>query len=556
MKAEEKNINDILSNKKYIIPPYQRPYSWDADNAIQLIDDIYTSFQEGIQEYFIGSLICIDQKSDTYEVVDGQQRLTTISIIIASLKNLISDKDIKIDLQQKIILKDPYRPNAQEEPRLKIRNKEYEIYTNYILQGKKSFKPSEPTYVQSLFIDNFQKTQDYLINLNNDTALRKLAEYILKNVFVVSVTTNNFTSSYRLFNVLNTRGLPLTPADLLKNRLFEIADKEKISHERVEAYWLEIEGILGIENMKKFLWVTRLSLKTVLNRVTLNIVEGYIDDLKNDFSEKELINFICELKRYASNYQKVIESDFDDARIYRIFKVLNILSDEWMPPVLAFINKESNGKNIDYTKLAEFITLFEKSYVQGWFLGKPKNYREQVCYDVLVAINTNKSFDEIKQCMIKNINNNAINIYFKQDIFIPSSSQRTFLKYVLLRIDQELDDESASREYGKTISIEHILPQTMNDEYWTSRFTPETHKNWVHKLGNLTLLCGNKNSKASNSSFDKKIDIYNKNNRRSPFNITKDLSDYSEWNLDALSSRHETLLEFAKEIWAIKSFSK
>jgi uncharacterized protein with ParB-like and HNH nuclease domain len=556
MNAEEKTINGILSNKKYIIPSYQRPYSWDAENVIQLIDDIYTSFQEGIQEYFIGSLICIEKESEIYEVVDGQQRLITIGLIIASLRNIISNEDIKIDLQQKIILKDPYRSNAQEEPRLKIRNNEYDIYTNYILQGKNSFLPSNPTYIENLFIDNFEKIQDYLKALNSEAELCKLAEYTLKNVFVVSVTTNSFTSSYRLFNVLNTRGLPLTPADLLKNRLFEIADKERIPHNRVETHWLEIENILGIENMKKFLWITRLSLKTTLNRVTLNIVEGYINDLKNKFSEKELINFICELKRYASNYQKVMESDFDDVRIYRILKVLNILSDEWMPPVLAFINKENNGKIIDYSNLAEFLILFEKSYVQGWFLGKPKNHREQVCYDVLVAINTNKSFDEIKQCMIKNINNNSIDIYFNQDIFIPSSSQRTFLKYVLLRIDQELDDESASREYGKTISIEHILPQTMNDEYWTSRFTPENHKKWVHKLGNLTLLCGNKNSKASNSSFDKKIDIYNKNNRRSPFNITKDLSDYSEWNLDTLSFRHETLLEFAKEIWAIKMPTK
>ena len=99
MEAKELKIVDVLTeNKKYIIPPYQRPYSWDDDHAVQLIKDIHESFESEAKEYFIGSLICINKGADTYEVVDGQQRLTTLSLIVAKIRDMTQDTDVKNEL--------------------------------------------------------------------------------------------------------------------------------------------------------------------------------------------------------------------------------------------------------------------------------------------------------------------------------------------------------------------------------------------------------------------------------------------------------------------------
>lgn len=208
MEAKESKIQDILTeNKKYIIPPYQRPYSWSRDNAEQLIDDIYQSFIAGDEEYFIGSMICINRGSNCYEVVDGQQRLTTLSLIFAQLKNCIDNRGIKDDLQKRVLPIDVYSDEANE-PRLVVREKEAPLYQYYILQGNQDYRPEKATHTEALFLDNYRAIGDYL-GARTQIDLRNLARFILQNVFVVFVQTSDLASSFRLFNVLNNRGMPL-----------------------------------------------------------------------------------------------------------------------------------------------------------------------------------------------------------------------------------------------------------------------------------------------------------------------------------------------------------
>ena len=554
MKAEEKTINDILSNKKYIIPSYQRPYSWNSDNALQLIDDIYTSFKEGTKEYFIGSLICIAKATDTYEVVDGQQRLTTIGIILAALKNQISKQDIENDLQQKIILKDIYgQDNAQEEPRLRVRSNEYDLYTKYILQGDKSFLPTIPTYTERLFLDNFEKLQDYFINLKDNDELCKLAGYILHKVLVVSVTTDSFTSSYRLFNVLNTRGLSLSQADLLKNRLFEIAAEKGFNQQRIESYWDEIETLVGIENMDKFLITHTISQKTNRNKAVpvFKLAEDFyklIKDKYNNDAEK----FILELKKSAENFQKIKEINFNNS-LSKVFRCLFFIPDEWVPPVLSFLNK-LNDNNTKLTKndFDTFIYYFEKVYMHRWFTKQVKSQREVVCYAAISDINNNKTIEDIIQTITHYKNNDGLINYLNSDVYIPRSNRMNLIKYVLFRIEESLQDESVTKNYHGTITIEHILPQTMTDKYWKARFSIDDHVTWINKIGNLTLLSGSKNSKAQNSGFDKKHDIYNASNSRVSFDLTKDVLNYTDWDLEALQKRNKKLIDISKNIWLVR----
>lgn len=128
MEAKECKVQDILTeNKKYIIPAYQRPYSWSSDNAEQLIDDIYQSYLSEDKEYFIGSMICINKGNNTFEVVDGQQRLTTLSLIVSELKKLIEHQGVKDDLQKRILPIDVYSDET-DEPRLVVRKKEHDLY--------------------------------------------------------------------------------------------------------------------------------------------------------------------------------------------------------------------------------------------------------------------------------------------------------------------------------------------------------------------------------------------------------------------------------------------
>lgn len=177
MEAKECKIQDILTeNKKFIIPSYQRPYSWTVDNAEQLIDDIYKSSQSDESEYFIGSMICINKGQNQYEVVDGQQRLTTLSIIVSELKKLIPIQGIKDDLQKRVLPIDVYSDET-DEPRLIVRKKEYDLYKYYILQDLKDYKPEKPSDTDLVFISNSEVVKAYLNQLSVEE-LKLLAKYI------------------------------------------------------------------------------------------------------------------------------------------------------------------------------------------------------------------------------------------------------------------------------------------------------------------------------------------------------------------------------------------
>nr|WP_253912511.1 HNH endonuclease family protein [Vibrio sp. B1Z05] len=139
-----------------------------------------------------------------------------------------------------------------------------------------------------------------------------------------------------------------------------------------------------------------------------------------------------------------------------------------------------------------------------------------------------------------------------KDLYEPRPNQVNLIKSILLRLDLEQQDESVIKTYTGRITIEHILPQKLANEYWNTRFSNEEHAVWLHKLGNLTLISGTKNSEAQNSDFDRKKDIYEKLNNKSSFDLTKDICKVPEWNISALKDRHETLKKSLINLWFVR----
>lgn len=551
MEAKEYKVQEILTeNKKYIIPAYQRPYSWNADNAEQLIDDIYQSYRSEENEYFIGSMICINKGNNTFEVVDGQQRLTTLSLIVSELKKIIVNQGVKDDLQKRILPIDVYSDET-DEPRLVVRKKERDLYKFYILQDKKEYKPENPSDTEQLFIENAKIIRDCLSKKDQDD-LKKMAKYILHNVFIVFVQTDNFLSSFRLFDVLNNRGLPLSNADLLKNTLFESASSMKQDPSQIEAAWLQIEDMVGVSNLDKFLTLHKLSEKKDRDRVLQKGLDSFINSLKMDFNDNA-VEMSLMLVNSAKNYTKILENDFKDLSLRRrIASLTNLAADEWIPPVIAFMNRITRVEDLTWSDFSNFVKAFEKVYMHGWVKKQVKSQREMVCYSALVAINNKKTLPEI----IEHINQHADNKGFlealDQNLYAPTPSQVNLIKTILLRLDMEQQDQSVLKTYTGRITVEHVLPQKLTNEYWKHRFSSNDHAMWLHKLGNLTLISGAKNSEAQNYDFNRKKSIYEKHNNKSSFDLTRDLCKFSEWDLNALKERHEKLKKDLQNLWLVK----
>lgn len=550
MEAKESKLIDIFTEgKRYFIPKYQRPYSWTKDNAEQLVDDIFNSFESNEKEYFIGSLICIKNEDNTFEIVDGQQRLTTISLILAQLKNLIHDERLRLALERRIFVHDEFSDNNQQ-PRLTLRSKENGFYINYILSGDKSYFPKNPTVVEQTFLDNFSTIEEFL-KTKDQVVLKNIARYVLENVLVVFVQTENFASSFRLFNVLNSRGLPLTTGDLLKNRLFEAAESTNINEDLIESQWAKFESILGIEKIDKFLSLHVISEKLDRDRVVVKIIDNFSNELNTKYANRP-DDFLNTLVRSAENYQAIIEYDLDnhDVRL-DLLTLIELKSDEWIPAILAFRNRMSISRDFSEEQFAFFLKVLTKVYMHGWFKKLIKSKREMVIYSALVAINNHKSFNEIIDAICGHADNENFIKSLDEPLYEPRVSQINLVKSVLLRIDRDAQDSSVLKTYSGVISIEHILPQKSTNNYWMERFQLSEHQQWVHKLGNLTLLGMTKNSESQNFDFIKKKSIYLKSNHKVSFDITKDICQLDEWNMPNLVHRHEVLKSKLKQMWVV-----
>lgn len=540
MKAEERTISNILTDQIcYEIPPYQRPYSWKSENVHQLLDDVWDAFQADDAEYFIGSLITIERDRDRrYDVVDGQQRLTSLNLVLARLRDHITDDAVKADLGKRILPRNVYTGEA-ETPRLHLRKKDQPFFRKHILESQPvpEKTKAELDAPQLRLLENACNVDDFC-KPKSQSELKLFANYLLTKVYVVFVTTQSFQSAYRLFNVLNARGIPLSNADLIKNSLFGRLGAEASRSEELEACWLELEEELGIERMDSFFSHHRTSVTAAKARGSLHEEIEPLIAAQNGGPFAFMEAALCS----AKNYMRIVESDFENATTLRSLRGLHRVEyDEWIPPLLAFLNKPMAG----FTE-SDYVVLLEKVTMQNWVRRLGRTARLTAYYQLISAINGGKPADEVRGIFTKNANNEEFLSLLGGEVY-----GKPFDAALLLRLEEASQDESVTKLYSGRLTIEHVLPQALKDEYWKTRFDEKTHALWLHRLGNLALLCGHKNYKAQYYDFGRKKKIYSDRNKKVSFDLTKEVCDEDSWTPENIQTRHNRLLKLAEQTWTI-----
>lgn len=541
MEAREHSINQILTEQIiYQIPAYQRPYSWGTDEALQLLNDIWDAYKRNDNEYFIGSIITVkEEKNEPYEVVDGQQRLTTLNLIFAALRDCIDDVAAKVEIEKRI-----YPKNAlisdEGKPRLVLRKSDQEFFLNHILKGEQLNSKKLDAPKENLK-ENLNEIKSFLTKEKSDQDRKLFANHLLQKVYVVLVTTDSHESAYRLFNVLNSTGLQLSNADLIKNQLFSNLKDVNKQSDALEEKWLELEDEIGISELDQFLGQFRTT--RVPEKATGSLSEEFKEIIKK--ASDGSIKFVDTLIDSAKIYSQIKNSEFDQPQSLRSARSLNRVGfDEWIATLMVFLSKKDNLKYVEHE--ADFIELLEKITYQNWIRRLGRTARLTVYYQLIKAINENKSFDELKVIFFTNSNNQEFKQLLDGDVY-----GKPFAQSLLIRLDEAGEDSSVTRDYKGKLSIEHVLPQALKEEYWKARFTVESHQKHINKIGNLAMLSGSKNSRAQFFGFDKKKKIYSDRQSAVSFVLTKEIIEVSEWNEDAITKRQKRLIAIAEGLWAI-----
>ncbi len=550
IEASEKAIDKVFSNDySFEIPNYQRPYSWKTDQVGAFIDDIdYFAFQDDdfdeLKPYFFGSIVLIKGDDPTAKVVDGQQRLATLTILFSVLRELLPD--LKAHITKRIYEEGDPLARTKNKFRLSVRERDRDFFNKYIqLDGGLANLPTEESLTDSQ--DNIRNNAIYLRQELQEKytkdKLRWLAQYLVQKCYLVVVSTSDEESAYRIFSVLNDRGMQLSHADILKAEIIgEIPETEQ---EVYTKKWEDIEQNLGIDQFKDLFAHIRMIHRKV--KAKDSILKEIRDNLKPKERPKEFID--KELIPYSKAFDEIKNTSFESTsnaeKINSYLGWLNQIDNEdWIPPAIIFLAKWGNK---DTKKVKRFLKRLERLAFGLYVMRTNINGRIERYSKILLAIENEDQEALIASFLFKKREVQSIKDALAGDIY-----GTQFTKYLLLRLDADLSEGEARYNYP-IISIEHVLPQNPDDDSeWIELFPDEEEREKLTQcLGNLVLLSRRKNSKAQNYEFERKKSSYFVRDGVSSFALTTDVLNHDQWTPEVISKRQNDLLERCKNIWKL-----
>lgn len=376
----------------------------------------------------------------------------------------------------------------------------------------------------------------------------RLAQFIVKNCLLVVVSTPDLDSAYRIFSILNDRGLDLSHSDILKSEVIgQIPSNEQ---EDYNEKWEDAEEELGREAFSDLFGHTRtIFRKTKAKETILKEFREFV--IKNVGESRKLIDDV--LIPFADAFTTIKDANYESTsgaeQVNEMLKWLSRIDNtDWIPPAILFMARnKSDSKALhrffaDLERLAAFLMMCryginERIERYGKLLDAIENDADLYAADSPLQLTES----ECRQ-LLKELNG---------DIYRQVPKRRL---YALLRLDSALSDGSATYEHG-VISIEHVLPQNPKaSSQWCDWFpTQDLRDRWVHRLGNLLLLNHKKNSSASNYEFEKKKTAYFAKGGVSPFPLTTQAIGETDWTLAVLEKRQTNVVNELRQVWRISA---
>lgn len=565
----EKLLIKQIFERWYKIPNYQRPYVWGKDQISDLLDDItFARNQNDKAEYFLGSTVFQTRKDSDGEyveddVLDGQQRLTTLFLITATIRDLTENKNLK-NTCDKIIYQNANEFDGTPE-RIRIifdiRDEVKKFVDNFIkVEGGTSDTSKlvlERESTDDLSIKNMVNAiieiKNYFSDENTQISVENFFKYLNNKVIMIYVASESLEDAFRMFTILNNRGVKLRNSDILKaENLRNIQEKNQKEYAKD---WEDIENYFN-DDFDVFLSHIRTIL--VKEKARLNLYDEYEKNIYNPQKylkdEKKYINLPPLLEKgektidYLSNYKNHYDNIFnkEHSHIFGNYKFDNLIAimqnvlpaDFWIPPLLSFYNKFGTNK------LLEFTEKLDNKFSYDWIVGFTPTTRIENMNNIIKAIDetSETDVDSILKGDIFKISLPDLIATLKENIY-----GRRFARYILYKLDY-FYGETDKINVPKIISVEHILPQNPKDDsQWKIDFTEEQRINLTNKVGNLVLISRRKNSSQGRLDYVKKQEKYFKNNIELFRNSVRIFQKYKEWKPENLEDNYSIVLDRIEE---------
>lgn len=561
VRAGETTLAGLLDGKKqFQVPLFQRPYSWAETQLKQLWSDILEQSeliadQSGGSTHFLGSVVHAPSPLSTMAfphalVVDGQQRLTTLSLALAALRDHVREKEAEwaAEIDRRFLV----NPRTQGDEALKLMPTQFDrdVYREHILGGAPTGGESRVGFAYRFFRSKLAE-----VSADPDAPdLEQIEEALTSRLILVEVSADERDNVYRIFQSLNNTGLDLTQADLLRNYLFMHLPTRGETLYR--SHWTPLQRALAPREIEHLIW-----LQLILdgeNRVRRQDIYNaeQVRFARTTRTEQVYEDYIKELVRRAAHYSVMLDPEREpDPLVRAALTTLRRWDAEVIaPPVMLLFDLREKG-DADSAQVARALRLIESFLVRRMmcrvasnglnriFMDLPGQLSRDVPVDVAIhqalsmARRSWPTDEELTDALLA-----------KPFYLYGRAAQRTF---VLRRLEEWHEHPEPVDFVAAKLTVEHVLPQSPGAEWLDllaadakpGEDAAEVHERLVHTLGNLTLTA--QNSKLSNHPFERKKDLF----EHSHLELNRQIAQTSSWGAAEIEDRGRRLAKLAIELW-------
>ncbi|WQU28553.1 DUF262 domain-containing protein [Helicobacter pylori] len=550
IKAELEKLHKILVDGDYFyqVPDYQRPYVWDKDHLGALIDDLVSSYTNNKEdEYFCGSIVIAkNQKDKRWDVVDGQQRLTSFIILACTILKLYKNS---LGQKSKAVIKESiYDRHDEKKERLKFLTAQNcnNIFENTVLNNlefedniKKSElnkKFEENTYLRNAYY--FKELLNESVENGSISDIDDFVKWFYEHIVLTRIICFEQDSAMQIFQVLNDRGQPLSPIDILKSNLMQEIKQDSEKRKDFITTWDKLveacKSVEGIDiDLEDFfnMFLEYADPSASKKRADKGLKKVFKD------SKKDACGFIYDVSAFMKSYTDLLKKQ--DRYIY----LLRYLPSRFWASIL------TTALYVKYPDFDALKKLLVSYYYQTWIAGGTITRIKQTSINIIKNVKSNKDIETIQELILDNIESyNTFDQYLYNLWDSSSVYPSKWVRPVLALANYFMTDEEKPHfiVMDAETQVEHILPQTpKRGSQWNADFDKEKREEWVNRIANLTLLKRKKNVQALNMDFDEKRKIYGGKDPSkviSCYDITKELySNYRKWNEKSLQERYKSL---------------
>lgn len=548
LEAKKIRILDFIGKgkKTFNIPVYQRNYDWQEENCKKLFTDIENIIKHNEEiEHFLGTVVYvltkIERDYEEYVLIDGQQRITSISLLLKALQEKIISEDTKESIWEQYLI------NKKSPDNIRIRLKPIESDS----VSYKQLIDNNDNSSNSNVCRNYKIFKELLENSHYSAEQIYSALYKIELVTIKLEKDKKSENPQLIFESLNSTGLSLTQADLIRNYLLMNSEYEKQTV-LYKNFWLKIEIELTNKKISDFIrdFLTMKTGKIANKNKVYDDFKEYMR-IQKELNEEAVLE---ELVTYSKYYNWFLNANSNNEKINEKLKHFKYLKNTTVYPLLLSIFEDTYYyKKLDEDKLLKIIDLLISYIFRRTICGYKTSSINKVFASIPKKILENQNEKDIYFKIEKNLMERRLETIFPRDeefklnfIKYNFEKNKELLKYTLKELEQKVSNNVINDT--SSLNIEYIMPENLNSEWKLElgeKKFENTHLEYLGTIGNSSLI--ENDLLRYNKNFKTKKEFYQKSN----IEITRNINNYQVWTDNEIKNRAEQLYEKSKEIWSI-----